>query len=88
MSRRPSLVLLTLWVLSVGAATALTAQVRQWIPMEPLPEAIVFSGADIRVEGTVDGVPARTLVIRSRSGQWVEPSGVPQPPGALPLNRD
>jgi hypothetical protein len=89
LSRRTCLILVTIWILSLTATAALTAQVRQWLPMEPLPEPIVFSGDDIgfRVEGTVDGVPAGKLVIRSRSGQWVEPRDVPRP-ATLPLNRD
>ena len=77
LSRRTCLMLAMLWAASIITATVVTAQVRPF-RMEPLPEPTVLSGADIgfRVEGTINGVPAGRLVVRTRNGEWVEPRSV------------
>jgi hypothetical protein len=89
LSHRVWLIVAAVAIVSVLTAGALAAQARQFRPMDPLPEPVVLSGADVgfRVEGMIDGVPAGRLVVRSRSGEWVEPRVVGRG-GVIPLTAD
>lgn len=65
------------WVASLLAVGALARE--QAHSFSPLPGGpVVVSGDDIgfRIEGTLGGAPAGTVVIR-RNGEWVEPAWKP-----------
>jgi hypothetical protein len=72
MSFRARIILMVLWVASLFTVGALARE--QAFQMNPLAEPVIVSGDEIgfRVEGTLGGAPAGTLVIR-RDGQWIEP---------------
>ena len=78
MSRRARIALVVLWVASLVGAGVFASE--QSHSMRPLPggETVVVAGEDVgfRIEGTIGGAPAGTLVIR-RNGEWVEPRWKP-----------
>lgn len=76
MSFRSRIALVVLWVASLFTVGALARE--QAYQFNRLPEPIIVSGDEVgfRVEGTLGGAPAGTLVIR-RDGQWVEARWAP-----------
>ena len=79
------LITLVLAMTAVASAAAYSQVAVAPTPVTP----VVLSGADIgfRVEGTINGVPAGRLVVRTRNGEWVEPRSVSSA-GVIPLSVD
>jgi hypothetical protein len=79
MSFRNWVVLGVLWIISLLAVAGLARA--QSYELIPDPKQRILFGQDIgfRVEGSLGGAPAGTLVIRV-DGKWVEPKLAPKPP--------